>query len=210
MRNHQAATSAQTEVGPGCPGCPPSPQLDAPQRTQASPSCSSVRSRWAQWVTDQEACATVHGASSIPRGQALPPPALNSHEASHPRPPARGFTRAGPPPLHTIVQLGGWPQGAGPEVGRLARGRNRGFWDVLGCSVPSPPREFVPTVSAPLGRDWASWGASVDHPQAQLTTCHSLTPGFLPRTLMQLLCWGLGLRAGPAGVPGVARRGAPS
>ena len=56
-------------------------------------------------------------------------------------------------------------------------------------AFPSP--RVVPTLSAPLGGDWAGWGVSSHCPKAQLTIHHSLhldraalgslTLGTLPR-----------------------------
>lgn len=136
------------------------------------------------------------GRHGLQRSVGSPP--LQPHTRGHQPEASPGLAH---PSSLTIVQLGGWPQGARPEIGRLARSRNKDsgtFW-------------AFPTLRVcPLGNRLGRLGSSTDHPQAQLTTCHSLTPGFLPKTLMQLQCWGLGLRASPAGVPGVARRGAPS
>lgn len=164
-------------------GCPPS--RGPPGRPAFG--CSSWPGRW------------LEGQARIAVERRLPSPA-----ASYPpRPPDRGFTRAGPPLLAHHSPARRLATGCSSRNRASGKGQEQRF---LGLSGPSPPQEIVPTLSAPLERDWAGWGASVDYLQAQRTTCRSLTPAQDPDAVAVL---GSGTEGRPCRGPWCGQEGGP-
>lgn len=98
--------------------------------------CSSWPDRWLEGQGDR-----------LQRAISAPPSLWHYPAATSPGSLCRLACRS---PL-TIVQLGGWPLGARPEIGRLVQCRDKDVWDLLG--LPSPG--VAPTLSGPLGGEWA-------------------------------------------------------
>lgn len=89
------------------------------------------------------------GRHGLQRSVGSPP--LQPHTRGHQPEASPGLAH---PSSLTIVQLGGWPQGARPEIGRLVRSRNKGFWDFLGLPHPeslSPPSQLPWEETGPAG-----------------------------------------------------------
>lgn len=133
--------------------------------------CSSWPDRWLEGQGDR-----------LQRAISAPPSLWHYPAATSPGSLCRLACRS---PL-TIVQLGGWPLGARPEIGRLVQCRDKDVWDLLG--LPSPG--VAPTLSGPLGGEWAGCQDLPVRPwpqgsltQAILSTLNQapLTPGALCR-----------------------------